>query len=213
MNPNDVSNPALDAHYWESRYQQQDTPWDASAITEPLKTYIDNLVATEAAQHPDFFQMVILVPGAGSGYEAEYLHRLGFQNVWVVDMAQAPLQALQARVPSFEAKYLVECDFFKFEKENYFDLIIEQTFFCALNPTLRQDYVQKMASLLKPNGILAGLLFDFPLKKEGDPPYGGCKQEYETYFAPYFHIKKIEPCYNSIKPRAGKELFFILRKT
>jgi thiopurine S-methyltransferase len=211
MNPNSISNLALDAHYWENRYQQRNTPWDTGAITEPLKTYIDHLIATKSAD-PHFFDQAILVPGAGSGYEAEYLHQVGFRNVWVIEVARAPLQALQQRVPSFKSEHLVEGDFFKFEKENFFDLIIEQTFFCALNPALRQEYAQKMAKLLKPKGILAGLLFDFPLQKEGEPPYGGCAEEYQTYFEPYFELKTLASCYNSIKPRAGKELFFIFKK-
>lgn len=39
-------------------------------------------------------------------------------------------------------------------------VLMEQTFFCAINPSLRKDYVAKMHELLAPNGKLVGVLFD-----------------------------------------------------
>jgi thiopurine S-methyltransferase len=69
-----------------------------------------------------------------------------------------------------------------------------------------------MPKLLKENGKLAGLLFNFPLTQEG-PPFGGSKEEYLRLFEPNFNVKVMEPCHNSIKPREGRELFFILQKS
>jgi thiopurine S-methyltransferase len=71
-----------------------------------------------------------------------------------------------------------------------------------------------MASLLKPNGTLAGLWFKFPLTDDlENPPFGGSKEEYLTYFEPYFTVKTLENAYNSIPPRAGRELFGIFVKS
>ena len=92
-----------------------------------------------------------------------------------------------------------------------FDLVIEQTFFCALNPELRSNYVSKMETLLNPNGKIAGLLFDFPLTEAG-PPFGGSENEYLKLFSEKFNIKTLEKAYNSIKPRKDTELFFIFEK-
>jgi len=85
-------------------------------------------------------------------------------------------------------------------------LILEQTFFCALNPDLRTKYVQKMSELLSKDGKLVGLLFgvEFP----NNPPFGGSKEEYLTLFSSKFKINLLEPCHNSAKPRMGSELFF-----
>jgi thiopurine S-methyltransferase len=112
-------------------------------------------------------------------------------------------------VPNFPNSQLIHQDFFAFQ--GTFDLIIEQTFFCALDPSLRKEYAKKMHSLLKSNGKLVGLLFDFPLAEEG-PPFGGSKEEYLSYFKPYFSIEILESSYNSIPPRAGRELFIKLIK-
>ena len=65
-----------------------------------------------------------------------------------------------------------------------------------------------MQELLKPTGKLVGVLLDKHF--ESSPPFGGDKQEYETLFQQFFTIDTLAPCYNSIKPRQGSELFFIL---
>lgn len=82
---------------------------------------------------------------------------------------------------------------------------------CALDPSLRQAYTQKMHSLLDDNGKIAGLLFGIEFEKAG-PPFGGSAEAYRQLFAPYFNIKTMEKAYNSVKPREGNELFIILIK-
>ncbi|GGD91301.1 SAM-dependent methyltransferase [Planktosalinus lacus] len=190
----------LNKDFWEERYQAQKTGWDIGAVSEPLKVYIDSLKDTSAT---------ILIPGAGNSYEAEYLHNKGFENVDVIDIAKQPLVNFQNRVPDFPKENLIQTDFFEFSKT--YDLILEQTFFCALDPVLRQEYANKMSTLLNKNGKLAGVLFDFPLTKDG-PPFGGSKSEYITYFQNLFNIKTMERCYNSILPRKDTELFIIFEK-
>lgn len=190
----------LDKTFWEERYKSQSTGWDLGTISEPLKVYIDSL--------PDR-SISILIPGAGNGYEAEYLHNKGFKNLDVIDIAAPPLKNLKSRVPDFPEENLIQTDFFEWSKT--YDLILEQTFFCALNPDLRPAYAKKMNQLLNSKGKLSGLLFDFPLTETG-PPFGGSQEEYLTYFQPYFEIKKLEKCYNSILPRVGNELFIIFEK-
>ena len=96
----------------------------------------------------------------------------------------------------------------RYNRQYQFDYIIEQTFFCAIDTSRRSDYAKQMQKLLKPTGKLVGLLLDKHF--ESNPPFGGDKQEYETLFQQFFTIDKLAPCYNSIKPRQGSELFFIL---
>jgi SAM-dependent methyltransferase len=150
-----------------------------------------------------------LIPGGGNSYEAEYLFENGFNNVYVVDISSIPLKNLAERIPTFPKENLLHADFF--ELEDTFDLILEQTFFCALEPSFRKEYVNKMHKLLKPDGKLVGLLFNIPLNDD-KPPFGGNKDEYENLFSEKFKIEKMETAYNSIPPRAGNELFFILKR-
>ncbi|MGB5820070.1 MAG: methyltransferase domain-containing protein [Saonia sp.] len=191
----------LNKSYWEKKYNLADMAWDIGYIATPLRDYIDQLQDK---------QLKILVPGAGNGYEVEYLVQQGFTHVFVIDIARQPLERIQERLPNFPKHHLIEADFFDFQQTD-FDLVLEQTFFCALDPSLRRSYAFKMSQLLKEKGKLVGLLFDFPLTDTG-PPFGGSASEYRTLFKDYFSIKILERAYNSIKPRAGTELFFIFEK-
>jgi len=191
--------PELDKGYWEKRWADGETGWDMGSVSRPLKEFIDGLTDKE---------IKILIPGCGNAHEAEYLWNLGFKNTFVVDISKKALGSFKKRFPSFPSENTICWDFF--ELTGNYDLILEQTFFCALAPSQRQDYAVKVAELLKPNGMLVGVLFDFPL--EDGPPYGGNAEEYKVYFQEHFKVARLERCYNSIKPREGRELFVILRK-
>ncbi len=189
--------------YWTNRYREHLTGWDIGAPSTPLKTYIDQLTDQD---------IKILIPGAGNAYEAEYLHKQGFHNVFVLDISTEPLQALKRRLPSFPDQHAIHGDFFEYEGQ--FDLILEQTFFCSFEPTVdnRARYARQMNQLLKPAGKLVGLWFNYPLDARVKPPYGGSKEEYLTYLASYFAVHVFEDCHNSIDARMGKELFGIFSK-
>jgi len=189
----------LNREYWEMRYSNNETGWDVGTVSKPLKEYFDGLKEKNIS---------ILIPGAGNAWEAIYLYNSGFSDVTVLDLATHPLNNIRERCPSFPENKLIQTDFFEYAGKH--DLIIEQTFFCALDPAFRRAYAEKMAELLNNNGILAGVLFDRSF--EGGPPFGGCMEEYVSYFEPYFKFIVFEPCRNSIEPRQGTELFMILRK-
>jgi hypothetical protein len=189
----------LNKEYWEKRYESASTNWDIGEISTPLKVYIDQLKDKNSR---------ILIPGAGNAYELDYLIENGFQNVFVIDYAKHPLDAIIKRNKSLE-KHLIHDDFFNHNGK--YDLILEQTFFCALQPNLRTNYVAKMHNLLSESGKISGLLFNFPLTEEG-PPFGGSVEEYVNLFSNTFLIKTLELAYNSIKPRTNKELFFTFEK-
>lgn len=190
----------LNASYWNNRYLNKDTGWDIGGTSKPLIEYVDQL---------DTRELSILIPGAGNAYEAGYLYESGFLKTTVLDLAKAPLDNLLSRFPDYPTDQLIQDDFFN--HQGAYDLILEQTFFCALNPSLRKRYAKHMANILNKGGRLVGVLFDFEFSGE-EPPFGGSKTEYIEYFRPYFEICTMAPCYNSIEPRKGKELFINLRK-
>lgn len=191
----------LNAKYWNDRYLNDDFGWDVGFVTTPIKNYVDQLTNKD---------LKILIPGAGNSYEAEYLFSNGFKNVFVCDFAEEPLRNIQDRMPDFPKDQLLQVNFFDLDM-NDFDLIIEQTFFCALKPSLRADYFNKMHDLLKPGGKLVGVLFNDVLNND-KPPFGGNQLQYYSYFKNLFKIKTFEKCYQSILPRAGRELFINLQK-
>lgn len=190
----------LEESYWTDRYYKEETGWDIGYISTPIKEYIDQLRDKS---------LKILIPGAGNAYEAEYLWKEGFKNVWVLDISTVPLRHIKQRVPNFPDDQLIHEDFF--DHSGQYDLILEQTFFCALDPKLRPAYVEKTHELLRPGGKLVGLLFQIPLHSD-KPPFGGNKAEYFNLFSGKFSIETMETAYNSIAPRMGNELFIRMLK-
>ncbi len=191
--------------YWSKRYQERLTGWDIGYPSTPIKSYVDQL---------EDKQIKILIPGAGNAYEAEYLFKQGFKNTYIIDIAEEPLSAFRKRVADFPEEHLILGNFF--EHADQYELIIEQTFFCSFPPTHenRDLYFKTMAKLLQPSGKLVGLWFDIPLS--GDMikrPFGGNRAMYIDFAKPYLSLVSLEPCYNSIPPRANKELFGIFQKT
>lgn len=187
----------LGVEYWDHRYRFGDTPWDLGCVSPPLKAYFDQLQDKSVN---------ILIPGAGRAYEAIYLKILGFKQVSICDISPTATDRIKKKFPEINT---ICCDFF--ELNGKFDLIIEQTFFCAIAPNLRRKYFEKMYELLSSHGKIVGLLFASHFDHPG-PPFGGTKEEYELLFNDLFYAKYIEKSYNSIPPRQGNELFFLLKK-
>ena len=177
----------LNADYWERRWQDQQTGWDIGQASPPLMHYVTPLLSDNPR---------ILIPGAGRAYEAIALHQMGFTNVMVCD---------------FPEEHLLVGDFFDLPLSSEVDLVLEQTFFCAIDPSLRPRYVEKMYDILRPGGRLAGVLFAKPFPFTG-PPFGGTRREYEALFSKQFQILQLEVSPHSIRPRLGNEFFLELLK-
>ena len=189
----------LNPEFWSDRYKNGQTGWDLGHISPPLKAYFDQL---------ENKNLKILIPGCGRGYEGIYLLENGFTNVFLADYSKEALNEVKRNAPHFLDINLVCANFF--DLEGPFDLIIEQTLFCAIDPSLREDYVAKASQLLSDDGKIVGLLFNREF--EGGPPFGGNQSEYEKQFSKSLQIELMEDSYNSVTSRIGAELFFIAKR-
>lgn len=193
-----MSEKTLDSNYWSNRYKNKDAPWDIGYANPSII---------------DFFKdkpkdAKILVPGSGNAYEVAALRALGFTQVHLLDFSVEPITTFKNKNPEYPSELIHHGDFFEHHGE--YDYIVEQTFFCALNPSLRSNYVEQCKKLLKPGGYLVGVLFNAPLN-DSHPPFGGCEEEYRQLFVD-FSIQLMENNRNAIKPRADRELFILLQK-
>lgn len=168
-------------------------------VSPPIRDYIDQLADRSLS---------ILIPGCGNGYEGIYLVKKGFENVHFLDFSTIPMNTIRTQLPELPSENVHVQDFF--EHRGTYDLIMEQTLFCAIDPKLRKQYAEHVHALLKPTGKLVGVMFDRSF--EGGPPFGGSKEEYLELFSPIFSNVKMESCYNSIEPRRGTELFVQFEK-
>lgn len=191
---------SLDQNFWNQRWKNQQTGWDIGYASTPIVTFMEKYPNKDAR---------ILIPGCGNAYEAAYLLENGFTNLTLIDIAPIAIQNVKEKFKNNPQINIVHGDFFEHKGE--YDLLIEQTFFCALEPKLRSDYVRQASSLLADGGEIMGLLFGKEFENQG-PPFGGSIDEYNLLFDKLFVIEIMEPCYNSIAPREGSELFIKLRR-
>ena len=189
----------MSEQFWEKKWIENKIGWDLGEVSPPIKEYINQLTNKS---------IMILIPGCGNAYEAEYLNNAGFNNVFIVEISKSAISSFKIRCPEFPDEHIIHSDFF--EIKGQYDLIIEQTFFCALELTYRKSYVEQMTKLLKSDGKLIGLLFNTYFS--AGPPFGGDINLYESLFSKAFKIEIMETAYNSIKTREGSELFIKMIK-
>jgi SAM-dependent methyltransferase len=186
--------------YWNNRYLEKASPWDLGKPSAPLMDFMSRWTDKSAR---------ILLPGGGGGHEAAALYQMGYTNIHLLDWSPEVCALFLRNYPFFPPTQ-VHCEDF-FQHQHQYDLVLEQTFFCALPITLRDRYVQHMASILKPGGTLAGVMFNFPIVEAG-PPWGGDADEYRRRFESYFDILEMKECKTSEPSRLGRELFVQFRR-
>lgn len=196
----------LSAAAWNQRYLDGNTPWDLST---PTPEFV-RLVEEKRLPHKGR----ALVPGGGRGYDAVLLARYGLE-VDLVDFAWAALtEALNHAREEGVTVHAFCQDFFQLPTLPYhrgqYDLLLEYTFFCAIDPALRVKYIETAAALLKPGALFVGLFFPLAHPNPG-PPFTVSRSEVEPLFAKKFEITIEEPK-RSVKPRAGNEFLGVFRR-
>jgi thiopurine S-methyltransferase len=191
-----INNPT----YWEEKYNLPKQGWDMGYVSPPIKAYIDQL---------EDKKIQILVPGAGKGWEVKYLLDQGFENVFYLDFSVEAVKKFKENCPTFPEDHVMPNDFFLINRQ--FDLILEQTFLSSFPPINWPEIAKKISNLLTSGGKYTGLLFNHDFGQKY-PPFADTPEKYVEVFQPYFLFKKFEDAYNSIKPRDGRELFFIFQK-
>lgn len=189
---------------WEARYVAGDTPWDLGGPTPVFSRLI------QAGTLPTG---TILIPGAGRGYDAIAFAQAGYA-VTSVDLAPSACAALRRQADAAGVRLEVrEGDFFDLDEAEGYDLALEYTFYCAIDPSQRPAYHEKMRRLLKPGGLLFGLFFPLEKPREAQgPPFGVTRDEVEASLREGFDLVHAEFPADSIKPRRGNEILMIWRR-
>ena len=194
-----TDNDLYDDTFWNKNWESGNTGWDIGYASPAICSIADQYGGKDHN---------VLIPGCGNAHEVDYLLQSGFSNITLIDIAREPVERLQVKYGNQPEIKILNQDFFL--HEGMYQLILEQTFLCALDPGMRPWYARKMHELLSEEGILAGLLFKIEFEKNG-PPFGGSEAEYRKLFDPYFTIIQWEECKDSIPQRKGTELLFALK--
>jgi methyl halide transferase len=202
------------AEQWQRRYEKGEDRWELGAAAPPLAAAIRDYAMSSEGKAVKTNGRAI-VPGCGRGHEVFLLAELGFTAVGVdfADIAIADAIA-GAKVRNLPATF-VQADWMICGYGDgwaaHFQLLIEHTCFCAINPTQRADYVKSAARVLATGGLLLGLLWD--CGREGGPPFTVSPDEMRHYFALEngFAIERLEPAQSSLPQRAGEWLMVARR--
>lgn len=191
---------------WAQRYATRDTPWDlGDAHPEIVARIAAGLVPASASSARAW------VPGCGRGHDALALARAGWR-VSAMDFADATQGDLNLRLAEFGGRFLLG-DVLESALEERFDLVLDHTFFCALDPRLRARWGAAIGRSLAPAGRVCALVF--PVGKpasEGGPPYGCSTQDLQAALGPEFRAQLDEPCLHRAQKRSWAERWAVFAR-
>ena len=191
--------------YWEKSYQSGDMGWDLGKPTPIFDDWIQF--------QKDSLSICIL--GAGNGWDAINFAEIG-HDVTAVDFAKSAIDNMHTSAQNKGVQInLIHSDIFDLCKlfNHTFDIVLEYTCFCAIDPARRMDYVKMSNKILKPDGKLVALLF--PVDKDindNGPPFAVDLDSTLSLFSKYFILDTKEIPSLSIERRNGREVFVIFKK-
>ena len=169
---------------WESMWARGIQPGQFFDAIQPLPALVSLLQRN--AVETIFPGTKVLVPGCGRGYAPIEFAKHGFTAVGL-DISPTAIESAQSYYNSLgEANLPVSFQhgsFFDVEKNTY-DLGYDYTFFCALDPGMRDDWSTSWSNLLKDNGLLITAIFPIVPGKTGGPPYSVNLDMYKQYLEP-----------------------------
>lgn len=186
---------------WEDAWREGRTGWDAGQSPPAL---------IELVERGELPLGRALVPGCGAGYD---VLTLASETRVAVGLDVAPTAAERFaalrethRVAGDRARIEV-ADFFAYEPEARFDLIWDYTFLCAIQPSQRQAWLDKVDALLAPSGELVTLVFPATAEPPfgAGPPFALPPDEVRALLTRRFTPVVFEPVRESHPGRAGME--------
>jgi cyclopropane fatty-acyl-phospholipid synthase-like methyltransferase len=189
---------------WQRHYDEGDLGWDLGQVAPPFIKLFESKTILPGKT---------LIPGCGRGHEVIYLAENGFE-VTAVDYSPGAVNHLKSTVQERNLKCeVLHMDFFGIDSAHngVYDLLIEQTFFCAISPEQRSSYVSTVARALKKGGMLAGLFYHTG-EEEGGPPFNTTREDIKKYFSDSFEIRQLSKAEDSAEQRKNKEWLAILIK-
>jgi SAM-dependent methyltransferase len=193
--PPTVNDPA----FWAAHYRAGSDRWDLGGPTPSLVEYLARSAPPRGR---------VAVPGCGRGHDIRVLARLGYE-VHGFDFAPDAVSAARNLAAREGLTVTIgERDVFGLGADHAaaFDGVWEYTSFCAVDPTRRPDYVEVVATILKPGGWLLACFFPVrDVVAAVGPPFSATRAEIERLFAPHFAFEETRVPATSADGRAVLE--------
>ncbi|MEJ2513684.1 MAG: methyltransferase domain-containing protein [Gammaproteobacteria bacterium] len=188
--------PPRDAWYgpahWDALYRAGRKPWDPGGVPARLDQWLSRQAAPGRA----------LVPGCGSAWEAGRLAEAGWDVAAVDFSGEAVAEA--RRILGKRAHLVKLADFFALPADGGYDLVYERAFLCALPPSLRSAWRDKLLEVMAPGGVLAGFFLLGPTG-HGGPPFPVPEHELDGLLQESFRRMEDAPTEASAPVFSGRE--------
>ncbi|MDQ6706615.1 MAG: TPMT family class I SAM-dependent methyltransferase [Acidobacteriota bacterium] len=179
--------------FWNKRYASNDTPWALEGIPQALDAFLRRAKPG-----------TVLIPGCGKDHNVIWAFVTAGFTTTAIDFSPAAVAQAKAALGELGDRFFV-ADFFQHDfGANCFDLIYERTFLCALPPSLRDRYAERVAELLRPGGVLAGFFFLGDEDPAG-PPFPLPPEKANALFLKSFRLRHSEKVNDSLPIFAGRE--------
>lgn len=189
-----------DAGFWDPLFLADAGGWELGRPSPPLASWFSAHVPKD---------LRALVPGCGRGHEARLLAGLG-ARVTAIDLSPTAIaRAIAVTDPALRVDFQVR-DLFTLPRAPAFDLVVEHTCFCAIDPARREEYVDLVADVLVPGGELVGVFYAHG--RPGGPPFTTSADEVASRFARRFELLALATATDSTLVRHGHELLGRLRR-
>ncbi len=170
---------ASGAAAWDQRYRDGQDGWELGGPAPPLAAFLRQ--DPRRPRPPGR----VLVPGCGRGHEAALLAALGFAAIGLDFSGEALREARRLHGPDRPELRWLQTDLLDPSSlaaaglaDGSLQGVLEHTCFCAIQPTLRAEYLRAVTRLLAPGGWLLGLFWCHD--RPGGPPFGSDPQELES---------------------------------
>lgn len=191
--------------YWNEKYSSGNAVWNLNNAHPEFVRLID--------EEKFIFPSKLVIPGSGLGYEALYAANKGY-SVTCIDFSEIAINAAKEIAGEAGSDInFIQQDYFTLGAEfnETFDFLFEYVTLCAFPPERKEEFISKSYNLLKPGGFFITVLFPVDGRK-GGPPFNIKIDEFLKIASKYFRLAYFSRSVNSVKPRKGNEVLFILRK-
>lgn len=192
----------LESSFWEDLYKKDQTGWE---MNQPSPVFVDMLPRLKMPRSR------ILVLGCGSAQDAAYFAREG-HRVTAVDFSPTAIKKAKAQFGHIENLTFQIADAFALPASfrGSFDMIVEHTFYCAIDPNRRDELIKTWRQCLTDQGQVIGVFF--AMERKFAPPFGGTEWELRQRLKDHFQFLFWGRWHQSIDGRYGKELFVLAHK-
>jgi len=181
------------ADYWRERYRKGEAGWDLGG---PCPVFAELLRSPRAPPRGR-----TAFPGCGRGHDVGLFRAHGYDAIgfdFAVEPEGVPFEALD--VFQLGARH-----------PGGFDVVVEYTCYCAIDPARRAEYAESLRRALRPGGVLVALLFPVD-GREGGPPFAVAEEEIRTVLGRGLRLDHWETPAASVPARLGRERLALFTK-